>query len=278
MSEPAPPVPLLDHVVVNVRERMAEAARLYRGLGFALSPLGRHTLGSVNHLAVFATDYLELLGVDPEAEAPRAELLAYPAGLNGLVFAAADAAAVADVLAARGVATGGAQDFSRPVALAQGGAADARFRTVRLAPQAAPYGRVYFCQHFTPELVWRAADRAHANRATAIRRVVLRAAAPAAAAALYRRMFGADAVHAVAGGFALPMGPARLDILSAAAVAEEFGAAAPPGGDDRFAALVLGCGDLAGARRLVGERALPGTARLLLPHQAAFGAALEFVA
>ena len=59
------PVPTLDHVVVNVRERMDDAAALYRRLGFALTPLGRHTLGSINHLAMFGTDYMELLGVPP---------------------------------------------------------------------------------------------------------------------------------------------------------------------------------------------------------------------
>ena len=58
----AAPSPVLDHVVVDVRDRIDEAAECFRSLGFQLTPRGRHTLGSVNHLAMFATDYLELLG------------------------------------------------------------------------------------------------------------------------------------------------------------------------------------------------------------------------
>src|ERR1700693_946839 len=85
---------VLDHVVVNARDRFDAAALCYRRLGFALTPHGRHTLGSVNRLAVFARDYLELVGVDPAAAAPRAELLRTPVGLNGLVFATEDADAL----------------------------------------------------------------------------------------------------------------------------------------------------------------------------------------
>ena len=58
----AAPPPVLDHVVVDVRDRIDEAAECFRSIGFKLTPRGRHTLGSVNHLAMFATDYLELLG------------------------------------------------------------------------------------------------------------------------------------------------------------------------------------------------------------------------
>jgi hypothetical protein len=59
------PVPTLDHVVVTVRDRLDEAHAAYRRLGFTLTPRGHHTLGSMNHLAVFGTDYLELLAVPP---------------------------------------------------------------------------------------------------------------------------------------------------------------------------------------------------------------------
>src|SRR5260370_19152263 len=93
----APPVPLpppvLDHVVIDVRDRMDEAAQTFAALGFNLTPRGHHTLGSMNHLAMFATDYLELLGLGPEG-ANRPELAPFPVGLNGLVFKTEDADAV----------------------------------------------------------------------------------------------------------------------------------------------------------------------------------------
>jgi catechol 2,3-dioxygenase-like lactoylglutathione lyase family enzyme len=36
------PVPTIDHVVVNVRDRIDEAAETYRRLGFTLTPRGYH--------------------------------------------------------------------------------------------------------------------------------------------------------------------------------------------------------------------------------------------
>ena len=55
-------VPRIDHVVVDVRDRIDEAERRYRALGFNLTQRGRHSLGSVNHLAMLDPDYVELLG------------------------------------------------------------------------------------------------------------------------------------------------------------------------------------------------------------------------
>ena len=82
--------PVLDHVVIDVRDRIDEAAECFRSLGFQLTPRGHHTLGSVNHLAMFATDYLELLGF-AERGAIRPEIVRFPVGLNGLVFETGDA-------------------------------------------------------------------------------------------------------------------------------------------------------------------------------------------
>ena len=51
-------MPTLDHVVINTRDRMDEAEALYERLGFHLTPRGHHTLGTINHLAIFGTEYL----------------------------------------------------------------------------------------------------------------------------------------------------------------------------------------------------------------------------
>src|SRR3954452_17603861 len=96
------PVPTLDHVVVNVRDRIEEAAETYRRLGFTLTPRGYHTLGSMNHLAMFGTDYLELIAAKPGDDS-RPEILAAPSGLNGLVFASENAEATYQALHAAGV-------------------------------------------------------------------------------------------------------------------------------------------------------------------------------
>src|SRR3954465_4086181 len=100
--DPVFPVPTLDHVVVNVRDRIDEGADTYRRLGFTLTPRGYHTLGSMNHLAMFGTDYLELIALPPGDDS-RPELLTTPTGLNGLVFATEDAELTHQTLHAAGV-------------------------------------------------------------------------------------------------------------------------------------------------------------------------------
>ena len=266
--------PVLDHVVVNARQEFGAAEECYRRLSFTLTPLGRHSLGSINRLALFPRDYLELVGIDPQATAPRAELLASPLGLNGLVFATEDAAALHRALVARGAPVEPPADFSRPQ-----GTAEARFRVVRVAASHTPYGRVYFCQHLTRGLVWGAAAHAHANGAVAVARVAIAAPDPVAAGALYRSLFGDDAVAEVPGGVALAMGAARLEILAPARIAQQFGAAPAGGG---MAALTLRTTSLDRTRRALEAAGLRPArddgARIVLPPAAGFGAILEFVA
>src|SRR2546427_7456438 len=78
--------PKLDHVVIDTRNRIDEAVRTYLSLGFQLTDRGRHTLGSVNHLAIFETDYMEFLGFDDTAGAGLGDIFAFSLGLNWLVF------------------------------------------------------------------------------------------------------------------------------------------------------------------------------------------------
>src|ERR1700716_55543 len=121
------PVPTLDHVVINTRDRMDEAASCYERLGFLLTPRGRHTLGSINHLAIFGTDYMELIGAPTDGA--RVDILGWAGGLNGLVGGTEDSAFVAEALGAAGVPCTPPNQFSRPVDM-PGGPRDAVFRTV----------------------------------------------------------------------------------------------------------------------------------------------------
>src|SRR4051812_8924028 len=134
--KPVFPVPTLDHVVVNARDRMDDAAETYRRLGFTLTPRGYHTLGSINHLAMFGTDYLELIGVRPDDDS-RPEIMASPFGLDGLVFATEDADATHAALRRAEVPIDPPQQFSRPVTVGDE-THDAVFRTTRLPRSASP--------------------------------------------------------------------------------------------------------------------------------------------
>lgn len=275
------PVPTLDHVVINVRDRIDEGADAYRRLGFTLTPRGYHTLGSMNHLAMFGSDYLELIAARP-GETRRPEILSAPSGLNGLVFGTEDSAATYTTLHAAGVPVEPPQQFSRPVDLSDG-PHDATFRTVRLTPGTVAAGRLYFCHHLTRNLVWRDEWRHHCNGTTGIARAVIASEEPARLSHLFSRMFGADAVRPIAGGYALVVGLSCFEVITLRTLEEAFGEAAPDGGGRgefmagltfrtrslRMAEEALALGAVGGARRF--------GARIVVPAAAAFGAAIEFV-
>ncbi|TQE99713.1 MAG: VOC family protein [Spiribacter salinus] len=173
-----------DHVVINTLYDMDDAARCLASVGFCLTPRAHHTLGSINHLVVLDDSYLELVGLPREGEAIRKELLEYPKGINGLVFSEnAPEQRYAD-LTLRGFRADLPQTFSRPVECEEG-RYDALFTAVRLARDTYPAGRVYFCQHHTPELVWRNEWRHHDNTAYSLAGLLVVSTDPAGDAVAY---------------------------------------------------------------------------------------------
>jgi hypothetical protein len=274
------PVPTIDHLVVNVRDRIDAGAEAYRRLGFTLTPRGYHTLGSMNHLAIFGTDYLELIAAPP-GDTRRREILEAPEGLNGLVFASEDADATHAAAAGAGVRIDPVQQFSRPVDM-PGGARDAAFRTTRLPNDTTPAGRLYFCQHLTRDLVWRDEWRHHPNGTVGVARMVIAAADPGRLGGLFRRMFGEGAVRGIDGGCALTLGLARCDIVTPARLAALFGDAAPDGGgrDEYMAALTLRTRGLDQALAALQAGGVSGVrhegSRIVVPAGQAFGATIEF--
>jgi hypothetical protein len=162
----------LDHVVINTLFDMDPAAALMSQLGFTLTPRGFHSLGSINHLMVFEGHYLELVGLPLETEVLRRDVLESPLGLNGLVFQASDIDACISQLRESGLTMLEPQSFSRPVTI-DGVEQLARFRTTRTAPELFEAGRVYYCQHYTPELVWHRQWMTHANGCSGLSELVV---------------------------------------------------------------------------------------------------------
>ena len=273
-----PPPPVLDHVVIDVRDRVDEAMRCFSGLGLQLTPRGHHTLGSVNHLAMFATDYLELLGFGEEGAA-RLEIARFPVGLNGLVFKTGDAELVHRQATAAGLPVLPVQSFSRPVTL-DGATRDARFRTTRLDPAEIAMGRVYFCEHLTPDLVWRPEWQSHPNGACAIARVVIATADPQRTAALFRDLFGGDAITERDGRCVIAAGMAQIELTPPNMVAAEFAEAAaqPAGRAEYMAALEIRVRSLRRAAQRLG--AVPGiragSHQVVVPAAAAFNTTFSF--
>jgi catechol 2,3-dioxygenase-like lactoylglutathione lyase family enzyme len=276
------PLPTLDHVVINARDDMDNAADVYRRLGFTLTERGYHSLGSTNHLAMFGTDYLELIAVPKGATSGRLDLLDYPFGLNGLVFGSEDSAITYAALAKAGVPVDPPVEFTRPVKF-EGGQGDARFRTIRMKPGVVPYGRVYYCHHFTRDLVWRDEWRHHKNGAVAVARVILVEPDPAKASKLYSDMFGAEAVRDMKGGKTVVVGNSRVDIMTEAYFKEQVGKAGPdPQGRTAYmAGLTFRTTSLSKAARALQEGGIMGTAqfagRLVVSATQAVNATLEFI-
>jgi hypothetical protein len=274
------PVPTLDHVVINVRDRIDEGLETYRRLGFTMTPRGYHTLGSLNHLAIFGTEYLELIAAPP-GDSRRAEILAAPFGLNGLVFGTEDSAAVYAALHDAGVPVEPPLEFSRPVDLGNV-SRDATFRTVRLTPGTVPAGRIYFCHHFSRDLVWRDAWRHHANGAVGIIRAVVAAREPSVLASLFARMFGEDAIRRLPARCSLRIGLSQFDIVTPGELAHEFADAAPAadGRNDFMAALTIRTRSLDRTADALAAGGINGVRReaahILVPPTETFGVTLEF--
>ena len=177
----------LDHVVINARDETDAAEALFAALGFHLTPRGYHTLGSLNHLMMTPGAYLEIVGVPAEGR-QRQEIIDSPRGLNGIVLKTDDADETFARLRGAGFDPLEPMDFSRPVTI-DGVERDASFRTVRMKPDFFGGGRVYFCQHLTPELVWRDEWLSHGNGFAAIDRVEVQAPDPNSVAARFARAF-----------------------------------------------------------------------------------------
>jgi hypothetical protein len=186
-----------------------------------------------------------------------------------------------DTLAKAGVPVDPPVEFTRPVKYT-GGQGDARFRTVRMKAGVVPYGRVYYCHHFTRELVWRDEWRRHANGTVAVARALIVEPDPAKGAKLYADMFGSDAIHDIQGGKSVVVGNARFDIVTEAALRAVFGDAAPAaeGRPAYMAGLTFRTLSLRKASSALAAGKIQGTERpgsIVVPASAAMNAVLEFV-
>jgi catechol 2,3-dioxygenase-like lactoylglutathione lyase family enzyme len=143
----------IDHVVIATRDRDRAEAQ-YRRLGFALTPRGHHLkLGSYNHCAMFAEDYIELLGQGAQARLALERFLRMREGIAGVALRTADARRTFADMRKLGLTAAEPVDFGRPVDT-RDGQREARFTTTELDNTALAGVRVFFCEHKTPELVW----------------------------------------------------------------------------------------------------------------------------
>lgn len=267
---------IFDHAVFNLHYDLDAGEELFRSLGFNITPRGYHSLGSMNNLIVFGTDYLELIGLDPDNPKPRKELLDWPIGLNGLVYGSDEIESTRTRLLEKGLPILEAKSFSRPVTVA-GEMMEARFQTANMGPGYFPAARLYFCEHQTPELVWHDPFMTHANTAFRIDGITIASETPEIDS---RRL--ADALHAVpsaeaevnAGGVRIKFG-----LLQEVTGTEEIPAYEPL---PRAVAIRIGVRSLGALKASLdpvwtNSVIEPDDKRLIVPAARCFGVALEFI-
>ncbi len=203
----------IDHVVINVRGEMDMAVEVFRNLGFTMTPRGFHTLGSINHLAMFNDNYLELLGVPNDQSSTRSDLQQSRPGINGLVLKTNNADETFEHFQAIGVEAEPPKAFSRPVDI-NGGTQHAKFRTVTARDDAFPAGRVYYCEHATPDLVWRSEWLQHKNTMSSVYEMVVVDTNPEKAFKDYHDLLGGTAGQDSDNSLHLDLGDCRVTVLS----------------------------------------------------------------
>lgn len=198
---PRPGTLNVDHIAHFV-PHVDSASRALERLGFTLTPYSAqsHRLepggplvsaGTGNRCVMLEDGYLEFLtptGATLVANQLRAAIQRYT-GVHLIAFGTA----TPDIEHAR-LAKAGFQPLA-PVALERSietttGPGTARFTVVRVPPGTMAEGRIQYCHHHTPALLWQARWLVHANRAAGLRAVLLCVEDPQQAAQRYARYTG----------------------------------------------------------------------------------------
>lgn len=175
----------IHHTAVLTRD-LDGLERVYRALGFTLSPRSRHLLSArqgeapqagctANLCALFGGSYIELLGiVDESAPDPwRTKSMADQyEGFRILNLDTDDAAATHARLVALGMRTSGVLDLERDVDTVEG-VRTVRARAVHLDPRSTPEGYLGLAQHLTREYVHQPRYLSHPNGARGIAAVLI---------------------------------------------------------------------------------------------------------
>jgi hypothetical protein len=280
---------VLDHVGLFVPE-MVRAADAFARLGFRLTPFSpqRHRLapgqplvpaGTANRLAMLREGYIELL--TPVADTPVANQLCAAieryAGLHLIAFGG-DAGAAQARLSDEGFAPQPVIHLERTVATATGDDT-ARFSVVRVPPGTMAEGRVQYCQHHTPELVWQERWLEQPNRARALAGLVLCVADPAEAAARHGRFVGRQA-RAADHALLLELDRGRLVFTDPPGLARLLPGTAVPA-LPCMAALAVATDDLAATGAVLAQNGVPvakvGTGMLVAAMPGGLAGSICFV-
>ena len=274
----------IDHLVLAVPDLAVAVAR-YRAMGFTVGSRNLHPWGTENAVVAFDGGYLELIGLaegfrppapdDPAA--PFADLVAAAVarggGLCAVALGSVDADADAALFRAAGLGQGRRLDFAREARGADGASRTLRFDLAFADVPGLPEAGFFTCRHHQP--LGDGAARRHANGAARLDAVVLASDEPRRdALAVSALLDAAPDGPPERPGFATPTG--RVSLMAAADADARYGAGAAPG---RFAAVAMVVDALGPVRSLLDGARVPHSTiagAVVVPPEAAFGAALAF--
>lgn len=262
------PITRLDHIVIAVKNLDAAAAT-YRKLGFTLTPRGLHEgKGTGNHCIMFASTYIELLGIVDEtgARGRLAERVnARGEGGIAIAYGADDANKTYGTLRAAGIEAEPPSDLSRPLDL-DGKREMVRFRNIMLPKLALPETMQFVCTHLTPELTRARHEwQLHPNGATGVAQVIIAQDSPANA---HAELAAAKVDNAI------------LVVDTRAAIEEHVGAAALAGAPQTgIVGLAIRVNEVDAAVAMLDMARIPhreARHRIIVPASAAHGVFIEF--
>ncbi len=156
----------LDHVALVVSD-LDRASEIYTRMGFTLSPRSSHKgrlepdgpvepWGTGNHCAMFATGYLEILGItDKERHSEHVQvLLDEYEGLHLIALGCAEAEAEANNIRHR--LGKGAEPYavSRDVPMTDGSSKQATFNILQLPDESFPEADLFLIEHRNKDVIW----------------------------------------------------------------------------------------------------------------------------
>jgi hypothetical protein len=279
----------LDHVAHFVPDTDAASAALEK-LGFTLTPFSpqSHRLepngplvpaGTGNRCVMLESGYVEFLtptGATPVADQLRTAIERY-VGIHLVAFGTAAPELDHGRLAEQGFQPLTPVALQRPIET-ENGMDTARFTVLRVPPGTMAEGRIQYCQHHTPDLVWQERWLHHANGASGLAAVVLCVANADEAAQRYTRFTGlpftasGDARH-------IETSRGRLTLVEPGVLERVFGVKAPA--LPWIAGYALDTADLTATRdylRRTGIKALDVQNKLAVPLPPALGGVVMFQA
>lgn len=275
----------IDHVLILVDELDA-SKNAFERLGFVVTDRGIHTkhLGTANHCVMLQDDYFELLGIltpTDKNEGYRRRLESHE-GLLGFALATEDSDGIYEAFRAQELPISPVVDYGRPVEI-DGRTEQVAFRSAFISDDPAAGPIAFFCQHQTPNLIWRPEWQDHPNGARNIAGLTLATDDPRAVGAHYRTMLAPDAEPADEDqAYAFQMGPCRFRVLSRQRASRDYpGAILSAQGGVELIGLGIGVADLTTVRNLLRQNdvdTLDTAQGLQVPPRQAGGAALEFLA